>query len=161
MRGGCSVTGYVEDGAASNRNDEGMAADARPVDGFENCREMPLVVLRIFAAGDHAYGRGKSHRVAIVQTPGFDVRGQFRMAGCHSAIHDEDCADRFVVGVRGDGIAQDGVGSSKDSFGEMNRIPEREVQFLFDSVLRIEIHVTEKARASKAASTAIPNIIRE
>lgn len=83
------------------------------------------------------------------------------MADRDRAIHDEDCAGRFVIGALRDGIAQNHVGSRTNAFGEMNRVPKRQVELLVDSVLRSGAHVTEKARASKAASTAIPNIIRE
>ena len=49
----------------------------------------------------------------------------------HGAIDDEHCTGGFGISARSDGVTQDGVGRRKYAFGEMNRIPERQVQFLF------------------------------
>jgi hypothetical protein len=104
----------------------------------------------------------------MLQTVSFNISGQPWVARRHSAIHDEDGACRFMVGAGGYDIPQNRIGRRKDVLGEMNGIPECQMQFLFDAAVAngihtqgFSVHVTEKARASNVARTEIPNIIRE
>ncbi len=128
-----------------------MAAQLPGVDRFEHTLRVPRLVLDLLAARDHEDGRREGDGRLVLEAVAFDRSGQVRMRARHAAIDDGHDLRRRGGVVALDEIPHQPVRRGEDPRREVDRVAERDVDFLPDDVHQ----VTENSLASRPAVTAV------